>query len=93
MLFGLSVFGLAGTIYAWILTFLQLNIAQSFAGMQFIAVIVDSAIVLAEPISPFRWLGIFFIFFGFIIVSISYRLASMNQTVGISTRGAGNHAA
>jgi drug/metabolite transporter (DMT)-like permease len=68
---GLSSFGAAGLIYAWILAFLPLNVAQSFTAAQFIAVILASAVFLSEPIPVSRWLGIAFIFIGILVVSLT----------------------
>ena len=72
---GMGAFGLAGCVYAWILTFLPLNIAQSFASAQFVAVILASTVVLTETIPPVRWVGISFIFLGILIVAMSDGLA------------------
>jgi drug/metabolite transporter (DMT)-like permease len=66
---GLASFGAGGIIYAWILTLLPLNVAQSFAAAQFVAVIFASAVFLSEPIPAQRWLGILLIFIGILVVS------------------------
>jgi len=66
--FGFCVFALAGLLYSWVLRFMPLNVAQSFASLQFVAVILASSIVLAEPISAGRWLGIGFIAVGVALV-------------------------
>jgi drug/metabolite transporter (DMT)-like permease len=58
-------------IYAWILAFLPLNVAQSFTAAQFIAVILASAVFLSEPIPVARWLGIALIFVGILVVSLT----------------------
>jgi drug/metabolite transporter (DMT)-like permease len=68
-LVGLASFGIAGLIYAFILAFLPLNVAQSFMAAQFIAVILASAFFLSEPIPAGRWLGIAFIFLGILVVA------------------------
>jgi drug/metabolite transporter (DMT)-like permease len=68
---GLGSFGLAGIIYAWILSYLPLNIAQSFMAAQFIAVILASALILAETIPIARWIGIILIFAGIVVVSLT----------------------
>jgi drug/metabolite transporter (DMT)-like permease len=73
-LVGLASFGAAGLIYAWILEFLPLNIAQSFMAAQFIAVILASSLLLSEPIPPGRWLGMACIFVGIIIVAATVPL-------------------
>lgn len=68
---GLASFGLAGVVYAWVLRYLPLNIAQSFAVAQFIAVILASAILLDEGIPPVRWVGIGLIATGILIVGLT----------------------
>jgi undecaprenyl phosphate-alpha-L-ara4N flippase subunit ArnE len=70
---GLAAFGLAGLLYAIVLRWLPLNVAQSFAAAQFIAVIVASSLVLAEPISPAQWLGIALIAAGILTVGLATR--------------------
>lgn len=65
---GLSFFGAAAVIYVLILTWLPLNVAQSFAAAQFIAVIVASWLFLAEPINSLQWSGIALIAFGIALV-------------------------
>jgi len=67
VLAGLASFGCAGIAYATLLRKLPLNIAQVFAALQFVAVIVMSALILAEPIPPTRWLG-----FGLIALGIAF---------------------
>jgi multidrug transporter EmrE-like cation transporter len=68
---GLAMFGVSGLIYSWVLRSLPLNVAQSFAAAQFVAVIAASALVLAEPITPARWLGILLIALGILLVGLS----------------------
>jgi drug/metabolite transporter (DMT)-like permease len=68
-LVGLVAFGLAVTGYAGLLRQLPLNVAQSVFSLQFVAVIVASAAILGEPISPTRWLGIALIVAGILVVA------------------------
>lgn len=68
---GLTCFGCAAVLYAVILRWLPLNVAQSFAAAQFIAVVLASAIVLAEPIGLITWIGIVLIAVGIAIVGWS----------------------
>ena len=68
---GLASFGTAGLLYVIVLRWLPLNVAQSFAAAQFIAVIIASALVLSEPISGGQWLGISLIAAGIITVGVS----------------------
>ena len=55
---GLALFGCAGLLYAFVLRFVPLNLAQAFAGAQYVGVILAAAFILGEPISPARWVGI-----------------------------------
>jgi undecaprenyl phosphate-alpha-L-ara4N flippase subunit ArnE len=66
---GLASFGLAALVYVLVLRSLPLNIAQSFASAQFIAVILASAVILSEPIGALQWLGIALIASGITIVA------------------------
>ena len=68
---GVAVFAAAVIIYSILLQWMPLNVAQSFAAFQFVAVIVASAWFLGEPISGARWLGIVLIVAGIIAVGMS----------------------
>jgi len=68
---GLASFGLAACFYIVILQWLPLNVAQSFAAAQFIAVILASMWLLSEPIGFSQWLGISLIAAGIAVVGWS----------------------
>jgi len=68
---GVAVFAAAVIIYSIVLQWMPLNVAQSFAAFQFVAVIVASAWFLGEPISGVRWLGIALIVAGILAVGMS----------------------
>ena len=68
---GLATFALGAVFYVLILTRLPLNVAQSFAALQFVAVVVASLVVLHEPIGTLRWIGIGFIVVGILLVGKS----------------------
>jgi undecaprenyl phosphate-alpha-L-ara4N flippase subunit ArnE len=70
---GLAAFGCAGLFYAAALRFLPLNVAQSYAAVQFVAVILAAKLVLGEPVPLGRWLGISMIMGGILIVA-SYEI-------------------
>jgi undecaprenyl phosphate-alpha-L-ara4N flippase subunit ArnE len=55
---GLGFFGLAFVFYAIILRWLPLNIAQSLASLQFVAVILAARLVLGETIGLIQWIGV-----------------------------------
>ena len=71
ILLGLASFGAAGLLYAVVLRWLPLNVAQSFAAAQFVAVIVAAAILLSEPISLGQWVGIGLIATGIFVVGVT----------------------
>ena len=70
---GLAAFGCAGLFYAAALRFLPLNVAQSYAAVQFVAVILASKLVLGEPVPLGRWFGISMIMGGILVVA-SYEI-------------------
>ena len=65
---GLALFGCGGILYAFLLRRVPLNVAQVFTSAQFIGVVVAASLVLGEPISAARWLGIACISFGIVLV-------------------------
>jgi drug/metabolite transporter (DMT)-like permease len=68
---GLALFGCGGLVYAFLLRRVPLNIAQVFAAAQFVGVVIAASLVLGEPISPARWLGIACISFGIALVGLT----------------------
>lgn len=68
---GLVCFAVAAFIYLLLLRTIPLNVAQSFLPIQFISVIIASALILGEPIGLLRWSGIFLIMLGIAIVAYS----------------------
>lgn len=78
-LFGIFVFGCAALIYAWLLHWLPLNVVQSFAAAQFVAVIIASSVVLSEEIPLARWIGILLIATGIFVVAMTSEIGSSNK--------------
>jgi multidrug transporter EmrE-like cation transporter len=70
-LLGFAFFGTSAVIYSGVLRSMPLNMAQSIAASQFVAVILASALILAEPIPPMRLFGILLIVAGIAVVSFS----------------------
>ena len=68
---GLALFGCGGIIYAVLLRRVPLNLAQVFAAAQFVGVVAAASLVLGEPISLARWLGIACISFGILLVGLT----------------------
>jgi undecaprenyl phosphate-alpha-L-ara4N flippase subunit ArnE len=70
---GFVAWGLAALLYAWVLQWLPLNVAQSLLALQFVGIILASKVLLDEPIDPMRWLGIGLIFAGILVVGFASR--------------------
>jgi undecaprenyl phosphate-alpha-L-ara4N flippase subunit ArnE len=93
---GFATFGFSGLVYAWLLKFLPLNVAQSFAAAQFVSIILASAIVLSEPIPPTRWIGIALIISGIIVVGLTVNSGpgagdgKLGTTAGVADRIVGS---
>jgi drug/metabolite transporter (DMT)-like permease len=68
---GLALFGCSGIIYALLLRRVPLNIGQAFTAAQFVGVVLAAGLVLREPISVARWVGIACICFGILLVGLT----------------------
>jgi drug/metabolite transporter (DMT)-like permease len=68
---GLALFGCGGVVYAFLLRQVPLNVAVSFTAAQFVGVVIAASLVLGEPISPVRWLGVACISFGIVLVGLT----------------------
>ena len=67
---GLFLFGLAGLLYAIILSKLSLVFVQCIAASQFIGIVFAARFFIGEPISYLKWSGISLIVLGILLVSI-----------------------
>ncbi len=70
---GFGSFAVAALFYTVLLRTVPLNVAQSFTAAQFIAIVLASALVLAEPITGIRWVGMALIAGGIVVVGWSAR--------------------
>lgn len=68
VLLGISCFGAAALVYFFVLSWLPLSIAQSFAAAQFVAVVFAAFLFLQEPVDALTWVGISLIAIGISIV-------------------------
>lgn len=66
-----TCFAAGALLYAILLRWLPLNVAQCFAAAQFIGVIVASMLILSEPISIGQWTGIALIALGIVVVGLT----------------------
>jgi len=67
----LAAFSAAFVFYYFFLRTTPLNVAQSFAAAQFVAIIIAANLVLGEPIGLMRWGGILLISIGILLVGLS----------------------
>ena len=65
---GLAMFGCSGLVYAIVLRRVPLSAAQVVAAAQFIGVILAARLLLQEPISAIRWVGVALTCLGIVIV-------------------------
>jgi drug/metabolite transporter (DMT)-like permease len=70
---GLSLFGIGGIIYAFVLRASPLHVAQAFAAVQYVAVVMAASLLLSERIAPTSWFGIALIVVGIVLVSTAMR--------------------
>jgi len=68
---GIVCLGIAALLYLYILSFTPLNLAQSFAAAQFVAVVLAARVFLNEPILSLQWVGMICIAFGIVIVGLA----------------------
>ena len=71
VLAGATSFGLGFLFYAMLLQRMPLNIAQSFFSVQFVFVILASALILGENVGWLRWSGIAMVACGLFIIGWS----------------------
>lgn len=72
---GLCFYAFAGLLYAWVLRWVPLHLAQTIVAAQFIGVIFASWLILSEQINPMQWLGIALIATGIVVTGWNYRPA------------------
>lgn len=66
---GALIFCFALLLYMMVLKTTPLNLAQSIFSTQFVLVIIAANIILGEPISLHRWVGIAFIAVGLLVIA------------------------
>ena len=74
-LLGLGFFATAGLLYAWVLRWIPLHVAQGIAAAQFMCVVLAARVILSEPINNAQWLGIVLIASGLVVSVWAYRPA------------------
>jgi drug/metabolite transporter (DMT)-like permease len=69
---GLCFYAVAALIYAWVLKFIPLHMAQVVVAAQFVGVILVSRLVLSEDINAAQWGGVALIALGIAITGWSF---------------------
>ena len=65
-------YAVAGLIYAWVLRFVPLHMAQVIVAAQFIGVIIAARFLLSESINVAQWGGVALIAAGIVITGWSF---------------------
>ena len=71
LLAAMASYGVSVAFYFVLMTWLPLNVAISFAGAQYIAVVLAAWWILSEPIRPAQWTGIALIALGIAVIGWS----------------------
>jgi len=69
---GLCFYAIAALIYAWVLKFVPLHMAQVIVAAQFVGVVLASRLVLSENINAAQWGGVALIAVGIAITGWSF---------------------
>jgi len=69
---GLCFYAIAALIYAWVLSFVPLHMAQVIVAAQFIGVILAARLFLSESINLAQWGGVALIAVGIVITGWSF---------------------
>ncbi len=66
---GLALFGISAALWIVVLSRTQLSFAYPFAALTYVIILVFDRFVLKETVPPLRWVGVFFVITGIVIVS------------------------
>lgn len=69
---GLCFFAVAGLIYAWVLKFIPLHMAQVIVAAQFVGVVLVARLFLGENVNAAQWGGIALIATGIVVTGWSF---------------------
>lgn len=73
---GLFLFGISALFWLVVLSRVPLSVAYPFVGMSYVLVVLLSRFVLHENVPPLRWLGVFVVAAGIVIIGLSFRAAT-----------------
>ncbi|MCL6432286.1 MAG: EamA family transporter [Anaerolineae bacterium] len=71
VILGFASYGISSICYLMALSRLDLSVAYPTAGLGYVMVLLISSVVLREPVTPLRWLGVLLIFAGVWLVGRS----------------------
>jgi multidrug transporter EmrE-like cation transporter len=75
---GLFLFGISSMFWIVVLSRVPLSVAYPFVGISYIAIVLLSRLVLHENVPLLRWVGVFVVAAGIVIIGLSFR----NLTTG-----------
>ncbi|MGH2786480.1 MAG: EamA family transporter [Actinomycetota bacterium] len=73
---GLFLFGISALFWLVVLSRVPLSVAYPFVGMSYVLVVLLSRFVLHEQVPASRWLGVFVVAAGIVIIGLSFRAAA-----------------
>ena len=66
---GLAIFGLSAVVWLLVLSRASLSFAYPFASLTYVLILLAARFVLHEEIPLLRWVGVFFIVTGIVLVA------------------------
>lgn len=69
---GLSLFGISALFWLVVLSHVPLSVAYPFVGLSYVLVVLMSHFVLHEHVPASRWLGVFVVTAGIVIIGLSF---------------------
>lgn len=73
---GLALFGISAAFWLVVLSRVPLSVAYPFVGMSYVFVVLLSRFVLHEHVPASRWVGVFVVAAGIVIIGLSFRAAT-----------------
>jgi multidrug transporter EmrE-like cation transporter len=73
---GLALFGISAAFWLVVLSRVPLSVAYPFVGMSYVLVVLLSRFVLHEHVPASRWVGVFVVAAGIVIIGLSFRAAT-----------------
>lgn len=70
---GLALFGVSAVFWLVVLSRTPLSVAYPFVGVTYVLIVIISRFFLHEEVPLLRWLGVFVVALGIVLVGLSFR--------------------